>query len=84
MSCYGPDLKASLQVFRGFSGDLSELSMGINRMDSSLLQSPSDGETHLKDVQHYTYVLVAVPPAMPVLSLQLLLCRGCARPLSYR
>ncbi|KAL0041746.1 hypothetical protein WJX79_002996 [Trebouxia sp. C0005] len=30
-------------VFRGFSGDLSELSMGLNRMDSSLLQSPSDG-----------------------------------------
>ncbi|KAL0043815.1 hypothetical protein WJX82_006342 [Trebouxia sp. C0006] len=30
-------------IFRGFSGDLSELSMGLNRMDSSLLQSPSDG-----------------------------------------
>ena len=42
--------EASLQIFRGFSGDLSELSMGLNRMDSSLLQSPSDGEMHLQDV----------------------------------
>lgn len=56
-----------MQVFRGFSGDLSELSMGLNCMDSSLLQSPSDGEMHLQDICHCTFVLVAVLPAMPVL-----------------
>ncbi|KAA6418487.1 MAG: hypothetical protein FRX49_11543 [Trebouxia sp. A1-2] len=47
-SVHGSDEQAAsnqryMQVFRGFSGDLSELSMGLNRMDSSLLQSPSDG-----------------------------------------
>ncbi|DBA83622.1 hypothetical protein WJX77_005017 [Trebouxia sp. C0004] len=38
-----PSYEQSSDVFRGFSGDLSELSMGLNRMDSCLLQSPSDG-----------------------------------------
>lgn len=58
--------------------------MGLNRMDSSLLQSPSDGEMHLQSVSHFTPVLGAVLPAMLLVVMQLLLCRGCARPLSYK
>lgn len=33
----------STDVFRGFSNDLAEFGIGLNRMDSSLLHSPSDG-----------------------------------------